>query len=146
MNALMTCNRKPTSLASIIDDLFADSFIYHPDREFRAASWPRVDIVEKDSGYSISADLPGLDKKDIKVSVENGVLTISGEKEATKNDEKKNRYHYLERSYGSFKRSFALPENVDQEHIEANFKNGVLQLALKKNEKAKPKAIEVKVG
>jgi len=86
-----------------------------------------------------------LTKKDIKVVVENGILTISGEKKEDKVEREKNNYYHLERSYGSFCRSFKLPENVASEHVAATYTNGVLELTLKKTEEAKPKAIEVKI-
>ena len=81
----------------------------------------------------------------IKITVEDGVLSISGDKKEEKREKKKGRYCYYERSYGSFYRSFGLPENVDEKDINATYKNGLLELKLKKTEKAKPKAIEVKV-
>lgn len=145
MSALVRYDRPGTSLASLIDEVFNGGFFYRTGREVPATTWPHVDIVEEKEAYKIRADLPGIDKKDVKVSVEGGVLSISGEKQATKQEEK-NRYYHLERSYGSFSRSFGLPENVDTEHIEAGYKNGLLELTLRKTEKAKPKAIEVKVG
>jgi len=104
-----------------------------------------VDIVEEKDAYKITADVPGMDKKDIKVEVENEVLTISGEKKEEKTEKDKNRYYHLERSYGAFSRSFKLPENVSSENIEAKYNNGVVELKLNKKEIAKPKAIEVKI-
>jgi len=110
------------------------------------ADWvPTVDISETEQAYLIKAELPEVKKEDVKVTVENGVLTLSGERRQEK-EEKGKKYHRIERSYGSFVRSFALPESVDEGGVKAEYKDGVLNLHLPKAEKAKPKAIEVKVG
>ncbi|MDH5666441.1 MAG: Hsp20/alpha crystallin family protein [Nitrospira sp.] len=110
------------------------------------ADWiPTVDISETDQSYLIKAELPEVKKEDVKVRVEDGVLTLSGERRQEK-EEKGKKYHRVERSYGSFVRSFALPESVDESGVKAEYKDGVLNLHLPKAEKAKPKAIEVKVG
>lgn len=105
---------------------------------------PLVDITEDDKEYLVKAELPDIKKEDVKVNVENGQLTISGERKFEK-EEKDKKYHRIERSYGSFLRSFTLPEGVSGEKVAADFKDGVLQVHLPKDEKAKPKAIEVKV-
>lgn len=105
---------------------------------------PRVDIAETDAEFVIKAEVPEVKKEDVKVSVENGVLTISGERKQEK-EEKGKKFHRVERYYGSFSRSFSLPENVDDTKVKATFKDGVLTLALPKTEEIKPKAIEVKV-
>ena len=110
------------------------------------ADWvPSVDISETDEEYQIKAEIPDVKKEDVKVTVEDGVLTIQGERKQEK-EEKGKKYHRVERSYGSFVRSFTLPDLVDEEKVKAEFKDGVLKLQLPKSEKAKPKAIEVKVG
>ena len=95
--------------------------------------------------YQIKAEIPDVKKEDVKVTLEEGVLTIQGERKQEK-EEKGKRYHRVERSYGRFVRSFTLPDVVDEEKVKAEFKDGILNLALPKSEKAKPKAIEVKVG
>ncbi|MGB9601732.1 MAG: Hsp20/alpha crystallin family protein, partial [Limisphaerales bacterium] len=89
-------------------------------------------------------ELPEVKKDDVKVTVENGVLTISGERKFEK-EEKGVRYHRIERSYGYFARSFSLPEDADAEKVSAEFKDGVLKVHVAKSEKARPKQIEVKV-
>jgi len=89
--------------------------------------------------------LPELKREDVKVTVENGVLTISGERKFEK-EEKKKKYHRVERGYGSFVRTFALPEDADANKVKAQFKQGMLELHLPKNKKAKPKQIEVNVA
>ena len=110
------------------------------------ADWtPTVDISETDGEYQIKAEIPDVRIEDVKVKLEDGVLTIQGERKQEK-EEKGKRYHRVEWSYGSFVRSFSLPDLVDEEKIKAEFRDGVLNLHLPKSEKAKPKAIEVKVG
>lgn len=110
------------------------------------ADWvPTVDISESEGEYLIKAELPEVKKEDVKVTVEDGVLTIQGERRQEK-EEKGKRFHRVERSYGSFVRSFTLPESVDDTAVKAEYKDGVLALHLPKTEKVKPKAIEVKVG
>ena len=111
-----------------------------------AADWvPSVDVSETDGSYQIKAEIPDVKKEDVKVTLEDGVLTIQGERKQEK-EEKSKRYHRVERSYGRFVRSFTLPDVVDEEKVKAEFKDGILNLELPKSEKAKPKAIEVKVG
>jgi len=110
------------------------------------ADWtPTVDISETDGEYQIKAEIPDVKKEDVKVTLEDGVLTIQGERKQEK-EEKGKKYHRIERSYGSFVRSFSLPELIDEEKVKAEFKDGVLNLHLPKSEKGKPKAIEVKVA
>lgn len=109
------------------------------------AQWsPLVDITEDDQEYLVKAELPELKKEEVKVTVENGELTIAGERKFEK-EEKNKKYHRIERSYGSFARSFSLPENVSADKVSAEFKDGVLKVHLPKTEKAKPKAVEVSV-
>jgi HSP20 family protein len=110
------------------------------------AEWaPLVDIIEDDKEYIIKAEIPGVTKENVKVAVENGVLTISGERKLEK-EEKNKKYHRVERAYGFFARSFTLPDVADAEHVQAEFKDGELKVHLPKSEKAKPKQIEVKVA
>ena len=105
---------------------------------------PAVDIVEDDKEFLIKAELPDIKKENVHVTVENGVLTLSGERKFEK-EENKRRYHRVERSYGSFTRSFSLPEGADASKVRAEFKDGVLQVHMLKSETARPKHIEVKV-
>jgi HSP20 family protein len=110
------------------------------------AEWsPLVDITEDDKEYVIKAEIPEMKKEDIKVNVNEDVLTISGERKYEK-EEKGKKYHRVERAYGSFMRSFTLPEDADAAKVSAEYKDGVLKVHLPKSEKAKPKSIEVKVG
>lgn len=107
---------------------------------------PLVDITEDDKEYLVKAELPEVKKEDVKITVENGELTITGERKFEK-EEKDNdkKYHRIERAYGSFVRSFTLPEAVQADKVAADFKDGILQVHLPKDATAKPKAIEVKV-
>ena len=112
---------------------------------FSRSDWaPAVDIRETPEAFRIEAELPGMSKDDVKVTVQDGVLSIQGERkqEEETNDSK---HHRVERIYGSFLRRFTLPENVDENSIRANFKDGILSLTLSKAEPAEPKAIEVDV-
>lgn len=110
------------------------------------AEWsPSVDIIEDDKEWLLKADLPEVKKEDVKVTVENGVLTITGERKFEK-EEKDRKYHRVERSYGNFLRSFALPDAADGTKVNAEFKDGVLKVHLPKSEKARPKTVEVKVS
>ncbi len=109
------------------------------------AAWsPSVDIVEDDKEFLVKAELPEVKKEDVHVSVQNNVLTIQGDRKFEK-EEKGKRYHRRERSYGSFTRSFSLPEGTDAAKVKAEFKDGLLQVHLPKSEQAKPRQIEVRV-
>jgi HSP20 family protein len=109
------------------------------------ADWvPTVDITEDDNEYVIKAEIPEVDKKNVKVTVQEGMLTIQGERKQEK-EEKGKRFHRVERSYGTFVRSFALPEDTTGENIKAEFKEGMLNVHVPKSERTRPKAIEVKV-
>ena len=116
-------------------------------RELAFPTSPAVDVVESEKAYEITAELPGMDEKNIDVKVADGTLTIKGEKQEEK-EEKKKDYYLRERSFGSFERSFAIPEGVDADKIDASFKKGVLTLTLpKKPEAQKPaKKIDVKAA
>jgi HSP20 family protein len=106
---------------------------------------PSVDIFETDNELVLKADIPGVDQKDIDIRIENGTLSIKGERKFEKEENNKG-FHRMERSYGSFVRYFTLPETVDTEHVKAEYNNGVLNLTLPKKEIAKPKAIKVQVN
>jgi HSP20 family protein len=135
------------NMSDRIDRLLAGRNIPSAGRDEAMAlvDWaPAVDVMETDDEFQIRAELPGVEKKDVKLSVENGVLLISGHREQEK-EEKGKRYHKIERAYGNFARSFTVTETVDAEKVTAEFKNGVLTVRLPKSEKARPKSIEVKV-
>ena len=122
-------------------------------RKFRPAGelvaspdWsPRVDIAETPQAFTLKAEIPSVEKDDVKITIEGGMVTLSGERRQEK-EEKDKTFHRIERFYGSFSRSFALPDNIDAAAAKATFKDGVLTLDIPKTEAAKPKGIEVKVA
>src|SRR3977135_2093132 len=114
--------------------------------ELGLADWaPLADITEDEKEYVIKAELPDVKKDDVKVTVENGVLTISGERKFEREENKK-KYHRVERAFGTFVRSFSLPDVADASKVKAEFKNGMLTVHVPKSEKAKPKQVEVNVA
>lgn len=142
-----------------VDRLFDD---FHPmswrlpltrtlrDIDLPSFEWPvapAVDLTEKDGRYEIAAELPGMDEKNVEVKITNGVLTITGEKSEERQEEEKD-YHLSERRFGSFQRSFRLPEGIDAEKIEASFTKGLLTVKLPKTAEAvkNEKKIEIKVA
>jgi HSP20 family protein len=132
-----------------MDQLF-DSFFGLTRREGEGATsvsvWaPSVDVREDAGSFYVTADLPGIDRDSVDIELENNTLTIKGERRFEKKDEKEN-YHYIERSYGSFFRSFSLPRNVNSEQINAEFKDGVLTITIPKAEAAKPRKVQIGSG
>jgi HSP20 family protein len=103
-----------------------------------------VDILETENALILKADLPDVDMKDITVEIENGTLTLKGERKFEKDDQTQG-YHRIERSYGSFVRYFSLPDTVEADKVHADYKNGVLSVSLPKKELAKPRSIKVEV-
>ena len=113
--------------------------------DFVDTTWtPAVDIEEKDGKYVLKAELPGLKKEDIHVELKDGYLTLRGERNMEHEDKKKN-YHRIERAYGSFERSFRVPDTVKEKDIHASFKDGILELTVPVMEDAKHKAIDIKI-
>lgn len=109
------------------------------------ADWsPQVDIMEGPNEFTIKAEIPEVNKDDVKITIDNGVVTIQGERKQEK-EEKDKKFHRIERFYGSFSRSFSLPDNVNASAAKATFKDGVLTLQIPKTAETKPKGIEVKV-
>lgn len=134
-------------------DNFGDDFWRKRLRQFTAPerSWlknfpanPAVDVAETEKAYEITAELPGMDEKNVEVNVANGGITIKGEKKE-ETEEKKKDYYVSERRYGSFDRYFDLPEGVDADKIEANFKNGVLKVTLPKTAEAQKPAKKISI-
>jgi len=110
------------------------------DLNTKGVDWaPRSDITETNAAFSITAEVPGIKREDVKINIEDHVLSISGEKNQEK-EEKGETFHRIERFYGSFNRSFSLPENVVEDKIEAVFKDGLLTLTIPKVEVKKPKS------
>jgi len=110
-----------------------------------SSQWfPALDVSEEKDGFTVKADLPGIKKEDVHLSFENGLLTIEGERKEEAEEKEKN-YHRVERTYGRFVRSLNLGTGVDGNQIQANYKDGVLEIIVPKSERAKPKAIDIKV-
>jgi len=113
------------------------------DRNFEVGDWmPVVDIEETEEAFAIKAELPGVEKDDVSINIDKGVLTIKGEKKTETEDKKR---HRVECSYGSFVRSFTLPQSIKVDEVQAEYNNGILNLTIPKSEEAKPKEIEVKI-
>jgi HSP20 family protein len=116
------------------------------NEEYENAIWsPLTDVTEDKDNYSLSLDIPGVPKENVKISYTNGQLVISGERKQEKENKDKN-YYRVERSFGRFYRSFNLPQEIKEDQIEASFKDGLLNITIPKAEKVKPKEIEIKVS
>lgn len=132
-------------LNRVLDETFG-ALPWNDENGTITSAWlPPVDIFEDHDGLKMVAELPGVRPEDVKLSIENGVLTIRGEKKQVAEEESE-RVHRYERSYGAFERTFTLPTTVDADRIEARFENGLLTVRLPKVEKAKPREIAVTVG
>jgi HSP20 family protein len=115
------------------------------DDSLNTGTWaPPVDVAEDNEKILVKVEVPGVDEKDLKVNFEDGLLTISGERQFEQKDDRN--YHRIERSYGSFVRTFTLPRSVDTTAIMANYRNGVLEIEIPKKDEAKPKQIQINVG
>jgi HSP20 family protein len=121
---------------------FDDFFSVSPTSLFETAWMPSIDVAEDDKAIHVKAEIPGIEEKDLNVSLENNMLTISGEKKEEKKEENK-RYMVSERRFGSFHRSIALPDGVKSDGISASFTNGVLRVEIPKAESVKPKKIKI---
>ena len=129
-------------LSRRLDKVFSDT---NGEAGEAMANWaPTMDVIEKDESILLRAELPGMQEEDVEITVENRHLTIQGEKKF-EHEESEGNYRRLESRYGSFYRTFSLPNTVDQERIDAHFTKGVLEIELPKAEQAKPKKISVKV-
>lgn len=132
-----------------LDSLLRHLPVHLPARReetMAAVEWcPLVDISEDEKEYRIKAELPEVNKEDVKVTAEAGMVTIMGERKFEK-EENGRRYHRVERAYGTFGRSFSLPDDANPARVSAEFKDGVLTVHLMKDEKAKPQQMEVKVS
>lgn len=115
------------------------------DDALTSGTWaPPVDVAEEGDKIMVKVEVPGMEEKDLKVHFEDGLLTVSGERQFEKKDERN--YHRIERSYGNFVRTFSLPRSVDASAITASYRNGVLEIEIPKKEEAKPRHIEINVG
>jgi HSP20 family protein len=140
--------RELTTMQEKVNKLFDDVIKspYRSDEGFALSAWaPAVDIYETGKEIILKAELPEMQEKDIEIKVEDNNLILSGERRMEKEVKEEN-YHRIERSYGSFHRSFTLPNTVDRENIKASYKDGVLKVILPKKEEAKPKQIKIDVG
>ena len=140
--ALIKYTRPNTDLFSrrfndIVDEFFNNSDSYRSD-----SFMPSVDVAETDTHFEISAELPGMKKEDIQVDLENGRLSITGERSFRNEEEGKN-YHRVENRYGSFSRSFYLPDSIDEDSISAKYEDGILNITIAKNEQKVKKQIEI---
>lgn len=134
---------EPWSLLNQLSKELDRSFRGTENSDVATSDWtPAVDIKENEDNFVIVADIPGVDPKDIEVHMENGVLSIKGQRESEKKEEKEG-YKRVERSYGSFYRRFSMPESADPNKINAKSKNGVLEITIPKQEKEQPRKIEV---
>ncbi len=125
-------------------DQIWDSSVPSGNDQLSHGDWyPSVDIFEKGNAVVIRAELPGMKKDDIDVSIENNILTLKGKREIEKEVNEAD-YHRIERSYGSFIRSFSLPKTVDADKVKASYNDGILELSLPKSKEAEPKKIEIK--
>ena len=152
MNTLAHWNqfKELEALHNSLGSLFSRPQVPRPEGQeetpMRVAEWtPLVDISEDAKEYLIKAELPEVKKADVKITMEDGTLTISGDRKYEKAENGK-KYHRVERAYGSFGRSFSLPEDASPAKVSAEFKDGVLVVHLVKDEKAKPQQVEVKIS
>jgi HSP20 family protein len=146
---MTTALTKKTNRPSWLKPFWGDNFDLFFDRlwpdfpmDFGGDWSPKVDLFEKDGNYHLTAEVPGMSKDDISVSIHEGLVTVSGKKESSK-EEKENDYYMKETQYGSFSRSFRLPGEVDEEKVDATYKDGVLTVVMPKKEDGKTKKIEV---
>ena len=146
-NPFREMNELQRRLASVFDLApYRRSSLTTDEENMTVPEWaPAVDIIEDDKEYLIKVELPEVQKDAVKVTVEGGTLTISGERKAEK-EEKNRKIHRVERYYGRFVRSFSIPEDAEDSKVNAEFKDGVLRVHLAKSEKARPKQIEVNVS
>lgn len=135
--------RTVPDLRSEMNRLFAD-FLEPPTRDLDRVT-PAADLYETDEAYFAEIELPGFSKDEVTVTVEQGVLTVSGE-HATEQEKEREDYHLAERSFGRFSRSFSLPASIEQDEVTARFENGVLVVEMPKAEESKSRRIEVNVG
>lgn len=136
--------RDMATLQGRLNQIFSD-YGRGTDELTTAGFVPPVDIYEDEHSVQLKLEVPGIEEKDLDVRVENNTLTVRGERKFER-EEKEENFHRIERRYGSFSRSFTLPQTVDSEKVEANYVNGVLQIRLAKKAEAKPKQIKVSIG
>ncbi|HHZ88968.1 TPA: Hsp20/alpha crystallin family protein [Candidatus Poribacteria bacterium] len=136
---------KPFSAFSLFDNELNNFFNQLSNHRSDTKWIPAVDVIEADDHFELRAEIPGVSQEDVKIAIEDNVLTISGEKNVETKDEDYN-CHRIERSSGKFERSFQLPKTVETDKTQADYKAGILTISLPKVEETKPKEIEIKVG
>ena len=137
--------REFSTLQDRMNRLFRDSYGDREEALTTSTFAPPVDVYEDEHNVTLSIEVPGIDEKDLDVRVENNILTVHGERKFEK-EQKEENFRRVERQYGSFTRSFTLPQTVDPENVTANYEKGVLKIKLAKKSEAKPKQIKVNVG
>ncbi|HGJ64462.1 TPA: Hsp20/alpha crystallin family protein [bacterium] len=139
--------RELSNIREEMNRLFDDFFTVLPERrrELLEGEWlPSIDVAETDDNIVVKAELPGVNQNDVNITIVNDVLTLKGEKKEEKEIKKEN-YHRVERSYGSFQRTISLPTGVKADQAKANYKDGILTVTIPKTEEAKPKSIKINV-
>ena len=145
MRDLMSMEREFNKIFNSLERKFGFGDGDNENEEFENAVWmPMTDILEDENQYYLNIDLPGIKKEDVKINYSNGQLSISGERKQ-ETVEKDTKYHRAERSYGKYYRSFTLPQKINENEIDAEFKDGQLKISIPKSEEAKPKQLEIKV-
>ena len=128
--------------ASLFEPFFRFPYV---QEEARSGGWnPPVDVLEENEKIVVKVEVPGVDEKDLRVTFEDGLLTVSGERHFERKDDRN--YHRIERTYGTFTRTFTLPRSVDAGQIKADYRNGVLEIEIPKKEDSRPKQIEINVN
>ena len=143
MTFMLKRSENPRTLRSEVDRLFDDFFGLTPARTAGAMWAPAVDVREDEHNFYVTADLPGMKKEEIEIELENNLLTVKGERRFERKEDGES-FHFVERSYGSFYRSFTLPKNVKGDAISAEYKDGVLNVTIPKADEVKPKKVEIK--
>lgn len=136
--------RDMSTLREKMNRLFEDAFTGRAeDKEIVSSSWaPAVDIYENENELVLTAEIPGIDEKDIEIKIEDNTLTLKGERKFEKETKEEN-YHRIERSYGSFFRAFTLPHSIDTDKVQAVHENGVLKITMPKRQELKPKTVQI---
>lgn len=132
-------SKRPLSIADLMEDFWKSPFDFPLVKE---AQFPALDVSENEKNITVKAEIPGMEPKDVDISMTDGMLIIKGEKKF-KDEEKKENYHRIERSYGSFYRSLPLPFGIKEEEIKAKYDKGILTITLPKSESSKAKKIEI---
>jgi len=132
------------TMREIMNSLFEEAFTSRgEEKDLNAGTWtPSVDIYETENDIVLTSEVPGIDEKDIEIKIENNTLTLKGERKFEKEAKEEN-YHRIERSYGSFYRSFTLPNYINQDKINAEYENGALKITMPKKTELKPKKVKI---